>query len=447
MRTMGVPDTEEYRTATSPRERAWPLGPSLLLFVLGGCMWIFKMRAGSGSELLPYSPLQILIPMLGGFAVLSLLLHSSGMFPKLLVRSGASALLVAGIALIIGGAALHLDGSGTGIEAALYIVRWLMPLFFIATLYVLRARGVPLLPLVLGICAGAVVSAVAVELFRRGFNLPIDQKNNDGRMGGFFSHANQYGIVTATTAPVLVVLLFSRRRLLIGLGLAMFGVYLLCLFQSLSKTNILLFLAGVVACLVVLSLNSARRILAGLLISLAFMGIAVLGGAAALNVLQETMPREYKILDEAIFDPGGVKSLDVREEVWEQAWGYARQHPYLGLGPGVSNDLLIKNHAHNLFLQMHLDTGIPGVIGITLVVIAALWRAAQLARASRLHAGPIGIDQSLRYTSGVSMILYLCGNLMSDSFGTATIPAFVVFAGIAFLADPHPSSNLDQPTL
>ena len=441
MKTHAEP--REEIDAAKPRRAEGPVWSSLILFVLGGCLWIFKMRARSGAELLPYSPLQILIPLLGGVALLVLLVNSGGHFPKLLARSGASPLLLSGIALIIGGATLHLGPDPAGIEAALYILRWLMPLFFIATLFVLRSQGASLLPLMLGICAGAVASAVAVELYRRGFNLPIDQKNGVGRLGGFFSHANQYGIVTSTTASVIVVLIFSRRRTLVVPGLGMLGIYFLCLFQSLSKTNILLFVLCVMVCGVVLSLNNAKRLIASILIGLGLAGLFVLGGSAAISVLQETMPREFKIIEDAIFDPGGVKSLDVREEVWEEAWLYARENPLLGLGPGVSNDLLMHNHAHNLFLQIHLDAGIAGVAGITLVVLAALWRAGQLAGAARRHTGPIGLDDALRYTSGISLLIYISGNLMSDSFGSATLPAFVVFTGIAFLSDPpsHPEHS------
>jgi hypothetical protein len=42
-------------------------------------------------------------------------------------------------------------------------------------------------------------------------------------------------------------------------------------------------------------------------------------------------------------------------------------------------------------------------------------------------------DEAVRLTSGVAMVIYVAGNLMSDSFGTATIPVFVIFAAFAFV--------------
>ncbi len=40
---------------------------------------------------------------------------------------------------------------------------------------------------------------------------------------------------------------------------------------------------------------------------------------------------------------------------------------------------------------------------------------------------------TMRFCSIVAVLIYISGNAMSDSFGTATIPSFCIFAAYAFV--------------
>lgn len=408
---------------------------SLVLFGLGAGCWIFKGRTPSGAEVLPFSPLQIAIPALGFGALLLLLAQHGTDFPRIFVRSPASGFFAAGIAWILLGAALHF-GSEAGADAVLFMLRWLMPICILLAFTVARQQSASWLPLAYGLAAGAALSAVCVELYRVGFPLPIDQKTV-GRFGGLLAHPNQYGIVTSTSAAVIPVLLLSATRWRQLLGLAMLPLALVCLYQSLSKTNILLFLLCLGAGFILLSIYSMRRVVVTLLIAAA-LGVGLVGaGSVGLNILKEVSPRDAKVIEDAIFDPGGTQSLDRREDVWGEALAYSRENPWLGLGPGVAGEVLLKNHAHNLFIQAHLDTGIAGLIGIVLLVLGIFIRAAQLGLEALRSSSDRSDEEALRLASAVGMVIYVFGNIMSDSFGTATIPVFTLMAGLAFGQPPE----------
>ena len=442
MNTAEVTDNAE----AAPERRSLTLAHGALwlaLFACGAFAFMFKGRGGSGSEFLPFSPLQILIPALGTLGIFAMFMSFGSRFPMFFVRSPASKLLLTGIGCICLGAAMHIDGGEYDLESVLFIARWLMPVGFIAFYCFAQMHGLSWRPIALGFAAGAFCSAVAVELYRRGVSLPIDQKT-EGRFGGFFSHPNQYGIVTATSATMIAVLLHSPRVFFKLLGTAMIGIYGLCLFQSLSKTNIVLFALNIAASLIVLSLGSPAKLVRALGYSAVLAVLLGFGAVAGFNVMSTMMPREAKLIEDAIFDPRGVKSLDVREDVWADAWQYAAVNPLMGLGPGRAGEMLIKKHAHNLFLQAHLDTGLLGLAGICLIVLAILWRAAQLTREAMRAGAGIGDDEAVRLTSGVAMVIYVIGNLMSDSFGTATIPVFVIFAAFAFVNQDWKQKHEDE---
>ena len=194
----------------------------------------------------------------------------------------------------------------------------------------------------------------------------------------------------------------------------------------------------------VLSLSSPAKLVKAVAYSVMLAILLSFGAVAGFHLMTTMMPREAKLIEDAIFDPRGVKSLDVREDVWADAWQHAVAHPLVGLGPGRPSEILMKNHAHNLFLQAHLDTGLLGLAGICLIVLAILWRAAQLTREAMVAGDDFSDDEAVRLTSGVAMVIYVIGNLMSDSFGTATIPVFVIFAAFAFVNQDWNQKHEDE---
>ncbi len=81
-------------------------------------------------------------------------------------------------------------------------------------------------------------------------------------------------------------------------------------------------------------------------------------------------------------------TLIERQDMWAQAVLLIRQFPLVGIGLGAyprvapyvspyspSHPGLVAPHAHNVFLQVGLDTGIPGLAAFIVLLIAALWAA------------------------------------------------------------------------
>lgn len=81
-------------------------------------------------------------------------------------------------------------------------------------------------------------------------------------------------------------------------------------------------------------------------------------------------------------------TLQERVSMWSQAVGLLRAHPLTGIGMGAYEFVapyappyspqapgLMSPHAHNVFLQVALDTGIIGLLGFVGVLALAFWEA------------------------------------------------------------------------
>ncbi len=94
-------------------------------------------------------------------------------------------------------------------------------------------------------------------------------------------------------------------------------------------------------------------------------------------------------IQEIAFSSGAISGWDGRKEIWSRAIYMIQDFPFTGVGMGSYGfvaDALYPLfsfapgailHAHNLFLQIGVDLGIPGLIAwlaILLVVIALSWK-------------------------------------------------------------------------
>lgn len=113
------------------------------------------------------------------------------------------------------------------------------------------------------------------------------------------------------------------------------------------------------------------------------VGVAVAVGVAVLALLNATQPG------------GWSAGLAGRQEVWRRALVAIADFPYTGIGMGLFDQVVPilypyfllgagpvaqASHAHNLFLQVAVDLGLPGLVGYLAVLLAAggllawLWR-------------------------------------------------------------------------
>ena len=438
---MNAPDTASAGRSRRPRATDAARLQQLLLrqgfhtclFLCGLCAWVFKLKGDGSAEggMLPYSPLQMLIPLLGIGSLMWLIGMYGRAFPPLTVAKPSTWCVKFGIVLITFGSSLHLNGNG-GKEAALFIVRWLLPVCFILFFTLSRIYGASPQALLLGLVSGAALTAFSVEAVRRfGVGLPISA-GDLGRDSGYLNGPNQYGILCSTTSPILLFFYHSRRRWLRIGSLLLLPLYLLCLFQNLSKTNIVLFFLTLFAGSLALSIRNPRKLVAtaGLAVGLAVFLALTLG--LAMSALHDISPKAAKTLEDAAFNPTEARSIDSREEVWAGALEIIREHPITGLGPGKTMDALGIPHAHNMFLQLYLDAGLAGLVGMFFVTLAVLWRTTELLLEEFRRRVPTTDEQLLQLLSSLALVTYVCANSMSDSFSTATMPVFLFFATLAF---------------
>jgi len=124
----------------------------------------------------------------------------------------------------------------------------------------------------------------------------------------------------------------------------------------------------------------------------------------------------------------GTESVSARRDYWRGAMAIARDHPWLGTGPGTFGSIYPKYKTaaseeaqlvHNSFLQMWSDSGVAGFLTFALLWLVALRDAFQLARQRSHDAAAIAVCAALAgwvvhslmdfdlYVPGVAMPAFL----------------------------------------
>jgi hypothetical protein len=95
--------------------------------------------------------------------------------------------------------------------------------------------------------------------------------------------------------------------------------------------------------------------------------------AASLDSILQ-IPFVYNVLVKLRFV--GYAPVAPRALIWRVAWDHITTHPLLGVGPGGPKKALAVidiYHAHNNFVQVALETGIPTAVIFTILVLLLLW--------------------------------------------------------------------------
>lgn len=224
------------------------------------------------------------------------------------------------------------------------------------------------------------------------------------------THPNQLAALIALFLPLLISLLAAARARWQRLGLGLVTVFVaggLALTQS--RGGWLAAAAGLLALLAlwaaVLPPSRARRVLALAVLAAVLLGVAGLlwVGPRTLWELWVNPPQETAL--------GTLSTLNVRRELWPWAVTAIGDFPFTGIGLGSFRQVVFRlyplppwpdydiGHAHNIFLQTALDTGLPGLVvyvAILFVAAAVGWRVARRDRGFRpvslgLLAGLVGL--------------------------------------------------------
>lgn len=231
--------------------------------------------------------------------------------------------------------------------------------------------------ILIGAGLAAIAPAFSNLSFGKLFNLPALEALNrqlSALVPGNVN-ANQVGGALVVVVPVALAMTlrgdWSRRRwprLLVAL-LTLFMLGMLLLTQSRGA-----YLAALIALPVVVVLRWPR--LRYLLMAAVAMGVIALFAIGPERVV------------EAVLGGSSASGLSGRLEVWSRALYALSDFPFTGIGIGTFNRVIPVlypfftiapdaklDHAHNLFLQVGLDLGLPGLIAyiaLWLVVLAVL---------------------------------------------------------------------------
>lgn len=128
--------------------------------------------------------------------------------------------------------------------------------------------------------------------------------------------------------------------------------------------------------------------------------LVVLGGGLALALL--ALLAGPQPLVEALVSSPTLGGLEGRLEVWSRAVYMIQDFPFTGIGMGAFTEVADRlypfflyapgtaEHAHNLFLQVAVDLGIPGLVAWLAILLGSLAAAFLTWRASR-HADQAGL--------------------------------------------------------
>lgn len=141
---------------------------------------------------------------------------------------------------------------------------------------------------------------------------------------------------------------------------------------------------------------------------------------------------------DALLSGGALSGLDVRLELWSRAWYALNDFTFTGIGIGtfekvipvmyplfsIGPDVQIT-HAHNLFLQVGLDLGVPGLIAYLALLLNLL---AMLAKALQRRASALDWTLAAGALGGVVAML-IHGLFDAPVWGVK--PAFIPWLLIA----------------
>ena len=409
-----------------------PAAMTFTLFMFGVLAWVFKLSRSNNQPILPFGPLQAGLPLAALTAVMLIVQIWRLYIPPFMIKAWSMRLINMGTVLLLIGTTFHIiSNSAYRVDAILYFLRWLLPLCCLLFLFMALHLGGNKDALIYGLLAGCLLSVIAVELDRLG--LPIGVQKSGTRFGALLQHPNQYGIVIASISPFIVYVLHKPGYLPKLIGLAAIPVFSLALFESLSKTNIIVFPLVFAATFIAFSLNDAAKLGRAIVIvtTCGFFFFFVAG--IAMQIVQTFSPKDFQLMTQLTTDPTEVKTLLEREDAWGEALDYIRESPWFGKGPRWTEEHLMFQHAHNMFLQHWIEIGIWGITGVIILSIGVIVRNFEVLSLALSKHQVIDNEFRLQIAAGISLLAALIGNSMSSSLSTGTMVPFCIVLAISCL--------------
>lgn len=201
-----------------------------------------------------------------------------------------------------------------------------------------------------------------------------------GGLLGVFSNKNTLGRMSLLLGIVTIALLFCQRRTLVRFVVltAVLAMAALSLFLSKSATSAIIMLASVAIFVVLVIHRCPASVRLGLL------GIGV---GAVLAAMLSMAFGGFDPVDKVLDAFGKSSNLTGRTMLWGLAWQQISETPWLGVGFDAywgSGAFLAVDHVqraygeglvsfHNFVLDIWVTLGVPGLIGISVTLMAIAW--------------------------------------------------------------------------
>ncbi|MEO7815033.1 MAG: O-antigen ligase family protein [Sphingomicrobium sp.] len=256
--------------------------------------------------------------------------------------------------------------------------------------------------------------------------------NSWGTASGLFANANHMATLLLVSIPFLVALTARRwrkeakpndRLLTATVGGAV--AIALALGVAINQSFALLIIGAPVIGAAALQLIPAGRVRLGRLAVM--LGILLVAGAGALAIVVS-----------AGMSVSNETSVSIRKDIWSHTGDAIAEHGVVGTGVGTfpkiypltenpqSVERTYTNHAHNDYMEIALEAGIPGVILMLAFLLwwarraFAIWRSpdpAEMARAACIASAAILLHSMVDYplrTAAIATCMAMAVALMAD---------------------------------
>jgi putative inorganic carbon (HCO3(-)) transporter len=139
-----------------------------------------------------------------------------------------------------------------------------------------------------------------------------------------------------------------------------------------------------------------------------------------------------------LFSASAIRGWQAREQIWSRALTIIHDFPFTGIGMGTINQVtsalyplfwdgsnVMVGHAHNLFLQIGVDLGLPGLIAYLALWLTAMFSAWRACRSLR-REGRLALS-ALAAGLGASLVALAVHGLF-DAVTWGNRPAFLAWA-------------------
>ncbi len=320
------------------------------------------------------------------------------------MRKTSPAILFGTILLVVAGTVASLQ-SFYPVESMLMVVRivWITLAWF----WVLRTVSPnrrTLRSLLMGFRFTILASCFAAMAGYFGL-VSLTPANNENREAAFLNHPNELGGLLAMALPFVVLGVLQgrgRRAGTMGRRLAFLGLMVVAITTTGSMTAVLSSVVSLVTIGAVTLVTRSKRRRRFRSPAPYFLGVAVV--AAGLGwVASSDLPVVNRFTDLGEGGSEVSKSVGTREDINGYILGNLDHYLVSGVGLDANTTNLVEGEAtasrvHNLYLKLIYEAGIPGLIGLVIILATAFrqgWRLVLNTRGDDLNALAVALVASL----------------------------------------------------